>query len=97
METVGKPNPPSDVYIRVVIDLGSSSQSFQRPCSWSSTPLKLPLTILQIVMLVRALTLAALTGAAVASLLRRNNVTQAPSVDLGYEIHTATTNVRSIL
>lgn len=45
-------------------------------------------------MLVRALTLAAITGAAVASTLRKNNQTEIPSVDLGYEIHTATTNVR---
>lgn len=44
-------------------------------------------------MLVRALILAAITGVAVASPLRSNNQTEAPSVDLGYEIHTATTNV----
>lgn len=43
-------------------------------------------------MLVRALILAAITGVAVASPLRSNNQTEAPSVDLGYEIHTATTN-----
>lgn len=42
-------------------------------------------------MFVRALTLAAITGTAVASPLRRNNQTETPSVDLGYEIHTAAT------
>lgn len=48
-------------------------------------------------MLVSSLTLAALAGVAVASPLRRNNLTEAPSVDLGYETHTASTNVRRIL
>lgn len=43
-------------------------------------------------MLVPALTLAAVTGAALASPLRRNNETGTLSVDLGYEIHTAATN-----
>lgn len=45
-------------------------------------------------MLVSSFTLAALAGAAMGSPLRRNNLTEAASVDLGYEIHTATTNVR---
>ncbi|KAG6363663.1 hypothetical protein INS49_008764 [Diaporthe citri] len=43
-------------------------------------------------MLVSLLTLAALAGAAFGSPLRRNNLTDTPSVNLGYEIHTATTN-----
>jgi hypothetical protein len=46
-------------------------------------------------MLVHALILAAITGPAVAS-PKQSNLTEAPSVDLGYEIHTASTNVRSI-
>ncbi|KAL1859819.1 hypothetical protein Daus18300_009409 [Diaporthe australafricana] len=43
-------------------------------------------------MLANSLTLVALVGTALASPLRRNNLTDTPSVNLGYEIHTATTN-----
>lgn len=47
-------------------------------------------------MLISLFTLAALAGAAMGSPLRRDNLTEAASVDLGYEIHTATANVRRI-
>ncbi|KAI3396190.1 hypothetical protein diail_393 [Diaporthe ilicicola] len=43
-------------------------------------------------MLAKTLTLAALVGVSPASPSRRNNLTDTPLVNLGYEIHTATTN-----
>lgn len=59
--------------------------------------LESPLAFPWVVMLVSSLTLATLAGVAVASpTLRRNNLTEAPSVNLGYEVHTGTTNVRRI-
>ncbi|KAK2597723.1 hypothetical protein N8I77_012488 [Diaporthe amygdali] len=43
-------------------------------------------------MLTSSLTLAALFGIGVASPFKRSNLTDSPFVDLGYEIHTSTTN-----
>lgn len=58
--------------------------------------MKFPPSCPWVVMLVSSLTLVALAGVAVASPLTRNNLTEAQSVNLGYEIHTASTNVRNI-